>query len=76
MAFTSWADIRADLQDVLADYALNGKFMVKSYTMGTFSRQISSIEEAERFYQLTFRMESLDSRTARGGIRITGGTPT
>lgn len=76
MPFTTWTAIRADLQNVIAEYALNGKFMIKTYQIGEFSRQINSIEEAEKFYALTFRLENMDSRSSRGGIRITGGTPT
>jgi hypothetical protein len=76
MAFSSWDSVRSDLKNAIADYALSGKFMIRSYQIGDFSREIQSIEEAEKFYQLTYKLEALENRASRGGIRITGGTPT
>lgn len=61
MAFTTWAAVRADILDAIADYASSGKFMMRRYTKGNFSREIGSITEAKDFLKLTYEMESLES---------------
>jgi len=64
--FSTWAAIRSDIKDKLADFANTGEFMTVQYRKGDFLREIRSVDEAMKFLQLTYKMESLEFAASNG----------
>jgi hypothetical protein len=60
MAFTSWAAIRSDIKDALADHAA-GSPCTRSYTIGNKSHTYRTPEELTKLYSLTYTLEALDT---------------
>lgn len=66
MAFTSWADIRSDAQNALADY-IAGSPITKEYEINGKRHVYRSIEELEKLIELTYKMENLENAGTTSG---------
>lgn len=60
MAFTSWAAIRSDAQDAIADY-IGGSPCTKEYEINGKHHVYRSIEELKELIKLTYEMEALET---------------
>jgi len=59
MAFTSWAAVREDLQDAIADMA-GGAPGTKQYSIGGKTMVFRDVQQIKDFYKMTYELESLD----------------
>lgn len=60
MAFTSWADMRTDLKNALADYAA-GAPMHKEYHIAGRRTVFRDTKEIEEMISMTYRMEATEN---------------
>lgn len=66
MAFTTWAAIRSDAQDALADY-IAGSPITKEYEINGKRHVYRSIDELKNLIKLTYEMENLESAGSASG---------
>lgn len=60
MAFTSWADMRTDLKNALADYVA-GAPIHKEYQIAGRRAVFRDVEEIKKLISMTYEMEALEN---------------
>lgn len=60
MAFTTWEAVRTDIKDKIAAH-VSGEPCIGSYSVGNQTVSFRTIEELQKLYEMTFKLEELDT---------------